>query len=301
MLVADIEELEQMDASELHVRRLNAKEVLTSMKNAKFVFPVADGTVKISGGDRRLRSSTLIGDRTSWRIRRTLFSITTISGLNTRWWFLVYLRRIHLSSSRWTQSQTVYVKRRIISYSNEVHRRHQNNIYVIGWTWMEKKNWQMHGARTGFTRFILLNERPLDRYTWFGRRLTRKQITSRPDSVWPDMWKHMSDGSKRKAKQSGLSRNQSLTMPDNWEEHSSLNLRMRTSRTSWKTLVESCKFRCQQQVPCKLPINSGRETHCGIGKSETNMLVLSKLTSPQEFDWKELLIGIMRIILQRKE
>ena len=29
ILVADIEELEEMDASELHTRRLNAKEVLT--------------------------------------------------------------------------------------------------------------------------------------------------------------------------------------------------------------------------------------------------------------------------------
>ena len=32
-------------------------------------------------------------------------------------------------------------------------------------------------------------------------RLTRKQTTSRPDNVWPDMWKHMSDATKSKAKQ----------------------------------------------------------------------------------------------------
>ena len=29
----------------------------------------------------------------------------------------------------------------------------------------------------------------------------RKQTTSRPDNVWPDMWKRMSDAPKRKAKQ----------------------------------------------------------------------------------------------------
>ena len=52
-----------MDASEIRARRLNAKEVLTPMKNEKFVFPVADRTVKIPGGDRRLRPSTLIQDR----------------------------------------------------------------------------------------------------------------------------------------------------------------------------------------------------------------------------------------------
>ena len=32
-------------------------------------------------------------------------------------------------------------------------------------------------------------------------RLTRKQTTSGPDNVWPDMWKHMSDAAKSKAKQ----------------------------------------------------------------------------------------------------
>ena len=35
----------------------------------------------------------------------------------------------------------------------------------------------------------------LDGYTWSGGRLTRKQTTSRPDNVWPDLWKHMSDAS----------------------------------------------------------------------------------------------------------
>ena len=37
-MVADIEELEEMDASELHARRLNAKEVLTPMKGEKIIF-----------------------------------------------------------------------------------------------------------------------------------------------------------------------------------------------------------------------------------------------------------------------
>ena len=48
-MVADIEQLEEMDAPELHARRLNAKEVLTSKRRGNFIFPVADGTVKIFG------------------------------------------------------------------------------------------------------------------------------------------------------------------------------------------------------------------------------------------------------------
>ena len=59
--------------------------------------------------------------------------------------------------------------------------------------------WNVDGERelpdswTGFTRSILLNERPPDGFSWSGVRLTRKQTTSRPDDVWPVMWKRMSD------------------------------------------------------------------------------------------------------------
>ena len=62
-MVADIEKLEEMDASELHARRLNAKEVLTPMSGENFIFPIADGTVKLSGEDQVLRTSTFIRDR----------------------------------------------------------------------------------------------------------------------------------------------------------------------------------------------------------------------------------------------
>ena len=61
-MVADIEELEKMDASELHAEILNAKEVLTPIIWEKLIFPIADGTVKLSGGDQVLRTSTLIQD-----------------------------------------------------------------------------------------------------------------------------------------------------------------------------------------------------------------------------------------------
>ena len=70
IMVADTEELQQMDASELHARRINAKAVLTPMKGDKFRFPVADGTVKISGGDQDPRTSALIRDSPD-RERRT--------------------------------------------------------------------------------------------------------------------------------------------------------------------------------------------------------------------------------------
>ena len=61
-MVADIEDLEKMDAPEIHAKRLNAKEVITPNIVDECVFPVADQTVKLSGGDQVLRTSTLIRD-----------------------------------------------------------------------------------------------------------------------------------------------------------------------------------------------------------------------------------------------
>ena len=59
MLVATIEELEKMDASEIYPRRINAKKVLTPQREEHFVFTVADGTAKLSGRDDEFREPTL--------------------------------------------------------------------------------------------------------------------------------------------------------------------------------------------------------------------------------------------------
>ena len=79
ILVADTEELEKMDASEIHATRLNAK---TPMSGEKMVFPVANGTDKIYG-DRVLRRSTFIRDRPnrviSGPFQGTYFTVNTLN------------------------------------------------------------------------------------------------------------------------------------------------------------------------------------------------------------------------------
>ena len=59
VLIADLEELETMDASEIYSKRLTAKEVIFP-KQGEFIFPIADGRIKTSGGDQEMRTSTLI-------------------------------------------------------------------------------------------------------------------------------------------------------------------------------------------------------------------------------------------------
>ena len=62
IMVAEVEELETMDASEIYAKRLNSKEVIFPKENGKFMVPVADGRIKLVGGDQELRTSTLIRD-----------------------------------------------------------------------------------------------------------------------------------------------------------------------------------------------------------------------------------------------
>ena len=60
ILVADIEELEEMDASEIYSKRTQCKRGDIPKENGKFIVAAADGRNKLSGGDQELRTHTLI-------------------------------------------------------------------------------------------------------------------------------------------------------------------------------------------------------------------------------------------------
>ena len=66
--------------------------------------------------------------------------------------------------------------------------------------------WNFDGSRdllaswTGFTQFTLCEEKPPDGYLWSGGRITRKQLTSRPDHLWPELWIKLERNAKLKEK-----------------------------------------------------------------------------------------------------
>ena len=66
--------------------------------------------------------------------------------------------------------------------------------------------WNIDGSRdlsdpwTGFTQFTLLEEKPPEGYMWSGRRLTKRQLTSRPDHSWPELWIKMGRNAELKEK-----------------------------------------------------------------------------------------------------
>ena len=48
---------------------------------------------------------------------------------------------------------------------------------------------------------VSLEEKALAGFLWSGRRSTRRQVTSRPDHLWPEIWKTMGRNAKLKEKQ----------------------------------------------------------------------------------------------------
>ena len=77
-LIANIEKLEKrwsmkqgISAAEIHLGRLNAKEVLITQRDEEFVFLVADGSPKLSGRNYEFQEPTLRREST---LRRENFS-----------------------------------------------------------------------------------------------------------------------------------------------------------------------------------------------------------------------------------
>ena len=164
--------------------------------------------------------------------------------------------------------------------------------------------WNIDGSRdlsdpwTRFTQFTLLEEKAPDGYMWSGRRLTRKQLTSRPDHLWPELWKSMGKHAKLKEKQK-------------WSEE---KLHLENARklrgiyfidpedTEFKETIKNARKKLETSVapamPCKILKN------CGSGASKTtlkqNLRVFWKLMNPQECVWEIRYRVIMKTILQEK-
>ena len=188
------------------------KEVFPK-ENGEFIFPIADGRIKTPGGDQELRTSTLIRERPirgESHVRRVS---STTSRLNSgcRWsdkWFLVHVWKLLFPPSRWTKSQTLPAERRLIPYSTEIHWRLQN--YTQIWMLSKRNASKIIGILMGQEICLIIGQVSLsllywkkipDGLMWSGERLTRKQLTSRPDHFWPELWEKMGKNAKLKERQ----------------------------------------------------------------------------------------------------
>ena len=309
-----------MDAQELHARRLNAKEVLTPQRSGDFVFPVAVGTVKIFGWERLLRTSTLTQDPLERGEEQEIFQ-----GNSDEW----YTPSHHEDDSIRDDEEA---KHDFWTFTGEFNYRHHvvprelyvpkeatfpipmwyidvtRTAYVTGRNVGEniEDYWNVDGERelsdawTGFTRFILIHETPPDGYPWSGRGDWRENKQPLAQTVYGQKCGRICQmQQRRKQNKDGLSRIQSSTMLDNWEEYSLLSQTMKNSSSQAKPLVESWKFRCQQQCLAKTDKEQWRTPqqygqtpdticlHCWCrGKYETKARRSSTQTSPRSYHWK---------------
>ena len=185
-----------------------------------FIFPVADGRIKLPGGDQDLRTSTLIREHPTWgedgrdflgKSERSLppphDSFPDAGEAINDFWSMSgnFICRHHVEPRVKLYSpreESFPIALKYIDVSRTTH----TNLDVK----QEKRiddYWNIGGFRdlsdpwTGFTQFTLLEEKPPNGYMWSGRRLTRKQLTSRPDHLWPELWEKMGKNAKLKEKQ----------------------------------------------------------------------------------------------------
>ena len=168
IMVADIEEVEEMDASELHAKG-SMQRNCPPMKGDNFKYPVADGTVKISGGDQRLRTSTSIRARPERReeqevLRREsdeLSSPTPLQADSTRddaeaqndFWSIsgnfTYRHHVEPRVKLYVPREESFpIPMKYIDVTRNTHTSldvMMEKILMITATWMEKENYQMHG------------------------------------------------------------------------------------------------------------------------------------------------------------
>ena len=142
--------------------------------------------------------------------------------------------------------------------------------------------WNIDGSRdlsdswTGFTQFTLLEEKPPDEYMWSGERLTREQLTSRPDHLWPELWR-------------GLARNAQLKERQKWSHEKPHLDNARKLRgiyfidpedKEFKETIKNARKKLETSVapamPCKIMKN------CGSGGSDKNKTKLACILEASE-------------------
>ena len=220
VLIADLEELETMDASEFYSKRLNAKEVIFPKEKGEFIFPVADGRIKLPGGDQDLRTSTLIRQRpirgeshvdflgeSEGSIPPPHDSFPDASGTINHFWSMsgnfIYRHHVEPRAKLYSPREESFpIPLKYIGVS----RTTRTNLDVKQQKRIDDY-WNIDGSRdlsdhwTGFTQFTLFDEKPPNGFVWSGERLTRKQLTSRPDYLWSELWTKLERNAQLKERQ----------------------------------------------------------------------------------------------------
>ena len=166
--------------------------------------------------------------------------------------------------------------------------------------------WNIDGSRdlsdpwTGFTQFTLLEEKPPDGYMWSGERLTRKQLPSRPDHLWPELWKSMGKHAKLKEKQKWF--NEKLHL-ENARKLRGIYF-IDPEDKEFKVTIKNARKKLETSVAPAMPCKIMKKKIVGVmdpTKKKQNLRVFWKLMNLQDCVWEIHYQITMKTILQEKE
>ena len=194
IMVADIEELDTMDATEIYSKRLNAKEVIFPKENGKFIFPVADGRIKLPGGDQELRTPTLIRNRpirgesnidflgeSEGSLPQPQDSFPDAGEAVNDFWSMsgniIYRHHVEPRVKLYSPREEPFpIPMKYIDVSRTTH----TNLDVKQESRIDEC-WNINGPRdvsdfwTSYTQSTLLDEKPPDGYMWSEKKLTKRE------------------------------------------------------------------------------------------------------------------------------
>ena len=164
--------------------------------------------------------------------------------------------------------------------------------------------WNVDGSRdlsdpwTGFTQFTLLEEKAPNGFLWSGVRLTRKQLTSRPDHLWPELWKSMGKNAKLKEQQKWSNEKIHLENARKLRGIYFIDPEEKEFKETIKNARKKLETSVAPAMPCKIMKNCGSG---GPDKNKTKLACILEADNLQECVWEIRYRIIMKTILQEKE
>ena len=137
------------------------------------------------------------------------------------------------------------------------------------------------------------------RYMWSGGRLTKKQVTSRQDHLWPEHWIKLGRHVKLKEKHKWSNAKPKL---DNARRLRGIFF-IDPEDKEFKETIKSVRKKLETPMTPAMPCKTSKKSKQGRPlvnpmRSNQNLRVFWKPVNPQDCEWKNLYRIIMSTILQ---
>ena len=191
----------------------------------------------------------------------------------------------------------------MIPYSTEIHWRLQNDADKLGCYARKPHRWLLEyrwiKRFTGFTQCTLLRRNLQKDFHGPERRLTKRQATSRPDHLWPELWRGVSKNAKLREKQKWAIEKPKLDNARRLRGIYFIDPEDKEFKETIKNARKKLETPMAPAMPCKISKNiSMWWLMVNPIRSNQKLRVFWKPVNPQDCVWESLYRNMMRTILQ---